>query len=93
MREEPFSLHGGGPQSNFGFYFGNLRGRGSEVMLFSSVTKMQFVFEGIFSGEIFNKVQRGFLLLLLLNVIKNIKRNFSYFLRASRNVRLSFYVR
>lgn len=93
MREEPFSLHGGGPQSNFGFYFGNLWGRGSEVMLFSSVTKMQFMFEGIFSGEIFNKVQRGFLLLLLLNVIKKYQKKFFLFSKASRNVRLSFYVR
>lgn len=28
-------------------------------MLFSSVTKMQLVFKAIFSGEMFNKVERG----------------------------------
>lgn len=60
MWEEPFSLRGGGPQSNFCFYFGNPWSRGSEIVLFSSVTKMQLVFKGIFSGEIFNKVEKGF---------------------------------
>lgn len=56
----PFSLRGGGPQGNFGFYFGNPWGRGSEVMLFSSVTKKQLVFTSIFSGEIFKTVERVF---------------------------------
>lgn len=61
-------------------------------MLFSSVTKMQLVFKGIFSGEIFNKVERVFYYYYYEYDywVKKKQKKIFLFPRASHNVGLFF---
>lgn len=64
-------------------------------MLFSSVTKMQLVFKGIFSGEIFNKVEKVFFVVgfFFFNLIRKKKSRTNLFLFPKASCSVGFYVR